>query len=133
MPYSLNQLDAFMYKLCFKFILGLNFIFLLFLGMVVCDNEFETMEKIYAKDKIETQHKHNHNGCLHRSTQYSFPVLTKDLYGGISLLDRAEFVVVLKNQSHFPNRRMNTRCMNSILEPCKCCYLLHPACLLYKE
>ena len=28
----------------FKFILGLNFIFLLFLGMVMYDNEFETME-----------------------------------------------------------------------------------------
>ena len=30
--------------LWFNFILGLNFIFLLFLGMVMYDNEFETME-----------------------------------------------------------------------------------------
>ena len=30
--------------LWFKFILGLNFISLLFLGMVMYDNEFETME-----------------------------------------------------------------------------------------
>ena len=43
--------------LCFKFILGLDFIVLLFLGMVMCDNEFETMEnKIQTKDKIEPQH-----------------------------------------------------------------------------
>ena len=31
-------------QLSFKFILGLSFVFLLFLGMVLCDNEFETME-----------------------------------------------------------------------------------------
>ena len=30
--------------LWFKFILGLNFIFLLLLSMVMYDNEFETME-----------------------------------------------------------------------------------------
>ena len=30
--------------LWFKFILGLNFIFLLLLGMVMDDNQFETME-----------------------------------------------------------------------------------------
>ena len=32
------------YMFWFKFILGLNFIFLLFLGVVMYDNEFETME-----------------------------------------------------------------------------------------
>ena len=32
------------FMLWFNFILGLNFIFLLFLGMVMYDNEFETME-----------------------------------------------------------------------------------------
>ena len=42
--------------LWFNFILGLNF-FLLFLGMVMYDNEFETKEyKIRTKDKIEPQH-----------------------------------------------------------------------------
>ena len=42
--------------LWFNFILGLNF-FLLFLGMVMYDNEFETKEyKIQTKDKIEPQH-----------------------------------------------------------------------------
>ena len=41
----------------FNSILGLNFIFTLFLGMVMYDNEFETKEnKIQAKDKIEPQH-----------------------------------------------------------------------------
>lgn len=30
--------------LWFKFIVGINFIFLLFLGMVMYDNTFETME-----------------------------------------------------------------------------------------
>ena len=35
-----------MYILWFKFILGLSFIFLLFPGMVMSDNEFETMENI---------------------------------------------------------------------------------------
>ena len=30
--------------LWFKFILSLNFILLLLLGMVMCDNRFETME-----------------------------------------------------------------------------------------
>ena len=31
--------------------------FLLFLGIVMCDNEFETKEnKIWTKDKIEPQH-----------------------------------------------------------------------------
>ena len=33
------------YLLWFEFILGLNFIFLLFLGIVMYDNEFETVEK----------------------------------------------------------------------------------------
>ena len=33
-----------LYMLWFNFILGLNFFFLLFLGMVICDNEFETKE-----------------------------------------------------------------------------------------
>ena len=32
------------YVLWFNFILGLNFVFLLFLGIVMYDNEFETME-----------------------------------------------------------------------------------------
>ena len=42
-----------------QIILGLNFIFLLFFGMVMCDNEFETMEnKIQARDKIEPQQLH---------------------------------------------------------------------------
>ena len=42
--------------LWFNFILDLNF-FLLFLGMVMYDNEFETKEyKIQTKDKIEPQH-----------------------------------------------------------------------------
>ena len=45
------------YMLSFKFILGVNFIFLLFLSMVMCDNEFETMEnKIETKDTVEPQH-----------------------------------------------------------------------------
>ena len=36
-----------------------NFYFPLFLGMVICDNEFETKEnKIQTKDKIEPQHIH---------------------------------------------------------------------------
>ena len=30
----------------------------LFLAMVICDNEFETKEKIWTKDKIEPQHIH---------------------------------------------------------------------------
>ena len=34
----------FLYMLWFNFILGLNFIFLCFLGMVMYDNEFETKE-----------------------------------------------------------------------------------------
>ena len=44
-----------MYMLWFKFILGLNFIFLLFVGMVMSDNEFETMEKVKPRIKL------NHN------------------------------------------------------------------------
>ena len=44
-----------MYMLRFKFILGLTFIFLLFLGMVMSDNEFETMEKFKPRIKL------NHN------------------------------------------------------------------------
>ena len=40
-----------------RIILCSNFIFLSFLGMVMYDNEFETMEnKIRTKDKIEPQH-----------------------------------------------------------------------------
>ena len=33
-----------LYMLLFKFILGLNFIFLLFFGMIMYDNKFETMK-----------------------------------------------------------------------------------------
>ena len=37
----------------FNFVLGLNFYFPLFLGMVIYDSEFETKEtKIWTKDKI---------------------------------------------------------------------------------
>ena len=36
--------SATMYVLWFNFILGLNFIFFWFLGMVMYDNEFETKE-----------------------------------------------------------------------------------------
>ena len=40
--------------------------FLLFLGMVMYDNEFETQEKkIETKDKIEPQNMHASSGCLH--------------------------------------------------------------------
>ena len=46
-----------MYMLWFNFILGLNFIFLLFWGMLMYDNEFKTKgNKIETKDKIEPQH-----------------------------------------------------------------------------
>ena len=42
------------YMLWFNFILGSNFIFFLFLGIVMFDYEFETKEdKIWTKDKIE--------------------------------------------------------------------------------
>ena len=41
--------------LCFNFILGLNFIFLCFLGMVMNDNEFETKEKKLIEDNMEQQ------------------------------------------------------------------------------
>ena len=36
-----------------------NFIFFVFLGIVIYDNEFEPKEnKIWTKDKIEPQHTH---------------------------------------------------------------------------
>ena len=40
-----------------QFYFWFNFYFLLFLGMVMCDNECKTKEnKNYTKDKIEPQH-----------------------------------------------------------------------------
>ena len=40
--------------------MGSNFNFLLFLGIVMYDNEFETKEnKIWIMDKIEPQHIHH--------------------------------------------------------------------------
>ena len=51
------QVKGCLYMLWDKFILCSNFIFLSFLGMVMYDNEFETMEnKIRTKDKVEPQH-----------------------------------------------------------------------------
>ena len=44
-----------MHMLLYNFILGLNFFFFLYLGMVMCVNEFETKEsKISTRDKIAT-------------------------------------------------------------------------------
>ena len=43
---TLNLCSLFMYILWFNFILGSNFFFLLFLGIVMYDNEFETEENI---------------------------------------------------------------------------------------
>ena len=46
-----------------QFYLWFKFYFLLFLGMVMYDNEFETKEnKISTKDKIEPQHRHSFGG-----------------------------------------------------------------------
>lgn len=45
------------YMLWFTFILGLNFSFLLFWGMTMYGNEFETKEiNIQTKNKLEPQH-----------------------------------------------------------------------------
>ena len=47
------------YMLWFNFILGSNFLFFCFLGIVMYDNEFETREnKIWTEDKIEPQQIH---------------------------------------------------------------------------
>ena len=56
----------------FKFILGLNFIFLLFLGVVMYDNEFETME-IYSivGSVIERQFRQ----CLTKPCSKPFSIL----------------------------------------------------------
>ena len=44
-----------MHMLSYNFILGLNLFFFLYLGMVMCVNEFETKEsKISTRDKIAT-------------------------------------------------------------------------------
>ena len=54
-----------------------KFFFLLFLGMVICDNEFETEEnKISTKDKIEPQHIHTYvaNALMMDDQNYIFPV-----------------------------------------------------------
>ena len=50
--------DVFMYMLWLNFILGLHFIFLHFGGMVMYDNEFETIRKIKFQPKIKII---NHN------------------------------------------------------------------------
>ena len=54
---SCRKKNIYVYLLWFKLIFGLNVIFLLFLGIVMSDNEFETMKnKIKTKNKIEQQH-----------------------------------------------------------------------------
>ena len=45
---------------------------------------------------------------------------TTDLYDYNAVLGQAGFVSVLRSLSHFPNHRMNNRCMNNTPEPCKC-------------
>ena len=45
---------------------------------------------------------------------------TTDLYDYKVVLGQAGFVSVLRSLSHFPNHRMNNRCMNNTPEPCKC-------------
>ena len=51
---------------------------------------------------------------------YLTPSWTTDLYDYNAVLDQAGFVSVLRSLSHFPNHRMNNRCMNNTPEPCKC-------------
>ena len=58
MLFLVRQMKAFdtnIYVVVLKFILGLNFIFLLFLGMAMKDNEFETMQ-IKFKPRIKLNH-----------------------------------------------------------------------------
>ena len=51
-----------------------NFSLLLFLGMVMYHNEFQTKEnKNWTKDKIEPQHKHN------RTIEWRKPIFKKNM------------------------------------------------------